>query len=118
MIAENIGEMRRQSPPSRLKNCIDACRNVRGCGQIGKKNMIKRMIIDKKLDICALSETKMKVNEEFRLGGIRCVKTGVKERCIATEGVSIMLIERMWSMVRGWKSVSRIVLVRIVWVRL
>jgi hypothetical protein len=65
IIAENSGEMRRQSQPSRVKNCIVACMNVRGCGQVGEQNMIERMIIDKKLDIYALIETKMKVSGEF-----------------------------------------------------
>jgi hypothetical protein len=48
--------------------------------------MIERMIIDNKLDTCALSETKMKGIGEFRMGSIRGVKTGVGERCRAIEG--------------------------------
>jgi hypothetical protein len=82
MAAENSGEMR-QSPPSRVKNCIVACMNVPGCGQVGKQNMIERLVIYKKLDICVLSETKMKVDREFRMGSIRGVKAGVEERCRA-----------------------------------
>jgi hypothetical protein len=81
--AKNSGEMRRQSPPSRVKNCIVACMNVRGCDQVGKQNMIEKMIIDKKIDICALSEKKMKVDEEFRMGSIRGVKALVDVRCRA-----------------------------------
>jgi hypothetical protein len=68
--------------------------------------MIERMIIDKKLDIYALTETKMKGSGEFRMAIIRCVKAGVGERCRAREGVTIMLSERIWSMVREWKAVS------------
>jgi hypothetical protein len=44
IIAESSREMRRKSPPSRVKNCIDVCMNVHGCGQVGKQNMIERMI--------------------------------------------------------------------------
>jgi hypothetical protein len=76
--------------------------------------MIERMIIDKKLDICALSKTKMKVSGEFRMGSIRSVKAGVGERCRAREGEAIMLSERIRSMVRKGKGVSS----KIVWVRL
>jgi hypothetical protein len=62
-----------------MKNCIVACMNVHVCGQVEKQNMIVRMIIDKKLDISALSETKMKGSGEFRMGSIRDVKAGVGE---------------------------------------
>jgi hypothetical protein len=41
--------------------------HVRGCSQVGKQNMIERMIIYKKLEIWALSETKMKGSGEFRM---------------------------------------------------
>jgi hypothetical protein len=38
------------------KNCIVACVNVRGYGQVGKQNMIGRMIIHKRFDICMCFE--------------------------------------------------------------
>jgi hypothetical protein len=34
--------------------------NVRGCGRVEKQHLIERMITEKILDICALSETKLK----------------------------------------------------------
>jgi hypothetical protein len=62
-------------------NCIAACMNVRGCDQVGKQNIIGRMIIGKRLDISALCETKMKGSGEFRMGSIRGVGAGVREIC-------------------------------------
>jgi hypothetical protein len=38
-------EMGRQSPPSRMKNCVVAFMNVLGCGPVGMQNMIERMIM-------------------------------------------------------------------------
>jgi hypothetical protein len=73
-IAANGGQIVRQSPLSRVKKCIVAYMNVRGYGEGGKQGMIGRGITDKKLDICALSETKMKGSGEFQSGSVISVK--------------------------------------------
>jgi ABC-type microcin C transport system permease subunit YejB len=56
----------------------------------------------------------MKGSGEFQMGSTRGVKAGVVERCQASEGVDIMLSERMWSMMMEWKTVSS----GNIWVRL
>jgi hypothetical protein len=61
-----------------------------------------------------LSETKLKGSGEFIMGSIKCVKAGVEERCHVREGVTIMLSERMWSIIREWRAV----LLWIVWAQL
>jgi hypothetical protein len=64
------------------------------------------VIAEKRFNICALSETKLKESGEFMMGSIKGVKTGAEERCQAWEGVEIMSSERMWSIVRKWRAVS------------
>jgi hypothetical protein len=54
--------------------------NVRGCGRVEKQDLIERMITERRLDICGLSETKLKGNGEFMMGSIKGVKVGVGER--------------------------------------
>jgi hypothetical protein len=48
--------------------------NVRDCGQVEKQDLIERMITEKRFDVCALSETKLKGNSEFMMGNIKGVK--------------------------------------------
>jgi hypothetical protein len=57
--------------------------NVRGCGRVEKQDLIERMITERILNICAMSETKLKGSGEFMMGSIKCVKVGVGERCRA-----------------------------------
>jgi hypothetical protein len=53
------------------------------------------MKVESSLDICALSEKKLKGNGEFSISKIRSVKAGVIERYWTREGVAITLSKRM-----------------------
>ena len=90
------------------------CLNVRGCGKNEKKCQIVDMFKERKLDVLALSETKVKGKGEHTWEGQRVIVSGVDERCRAREGVGIMLAGRLWGKVKEYVCVSS----RIVWVRL
>jgi hypothetical protein len=80
--------------------------NVRGCGRVEKQDLTERIITERGFDICGLCETKLKGSGKFMTCNIKGVKAGVGERCLAREGVAIMLSERMFIMVREWRAVS------------
>ena len=74
--------------------------NVRGCGVNGKMEEIGRMFNDRKLDVLALSETKLKGKGEVMFGEVNGRMSGVRERERAREG--------------EWKELSS----RLMWVRM
>ena len=70
---------------------------MRGCGMDEKKCMVVNVFKERKLDIMALSETKVKGSglrewERQRL----IIVLGVSERCRARERVAVMISGRMW----------------------
>ena len=88
--------------------------NVRGCGMDEKKCMIVELFKERKLDILALSETKVKGSGSREWEGQRVIVSGVSERCRAREGVAVMLSGRMWGKVAEYKCLDS----RIMWVKL
>ena len=88
--------------------------NVRGCGAEEKRCMIVDMFEERKMDVLALCETKVKGQGVREWEGQRVIVSGVAERCRAREGVAIMVSGRLWGRVKEYKCVGS----RIVWVRL
>ena len=88
--------------------------NVRGCNMSEKKCMIVDMFKERKLDVLALCETKVKGRGVLEWEGQHVIVSGVNERCIAREGVALILTGRLWGRVVEYKSVSS----RLVWVKL
>ncbi|TOF73529.1 hypothetical protein CGJ15_27330, partial [Vibrio parahaemolyticus] len=76
--------------------------NVRGCCANDKKEMIVDVMNEKKLDVLALSETKLKGVGEFQWRGINGIRSGVSNRVRAKEGVAIMLKDKLWQEKRDY----------------
>ena len=87
---------------------------MRGCGMDEKKCMIVDIFKNRKMDILALSETKVKGSGLREWEGQKVIVSGVSERCRAKEGVGIMLSGQMWSRMLDYKCVSS----RLMWVKL
>ena len=104
MSSHRKGEWRVKSLQS-LNICVF---NVRGCttNEV-KKGEIAKMFLRRRLDVCALSETKLKKRGEVRLGLVWW--GGGRER----EGVALLLSEWLLRCVVEWKEV----LSRLMWVR-
>ena len=103
------GEGRRATPSIRRFGSL----NVRGCGtDEGKKELIGRMFVKRKLDVLALCETKMKGKGEREFGPVVGRVSGV-DGGRGREGVGILLSEEMKKNVREWCEVSS----RMMWVR-
>ena len=70
--------------------------NVRGCGADEKKCMIVDMFKERKMDVLALSENKVKGEGEREWEGERVIVSGVPDRCGAREGVAVVIKRRLW----------------------
>ena len=81
--------------------------NVRGCRTNEVKGEIGKMFLRRRLDVCALSETKLKGRGEVvvRVSGV--------EGGRAREGVALLLSEWLLRCVVEWKEMSS----RLMWVR-
>ena len=77
-----------------------------------KRCEIGSMFVRRKMDVLALSETKIKGKEDIAFGEVIGRVSGV-ERGRAKEGVALLLSERLKNMVVEWKEVSS----RLMWVR-
>ena len=89
------------------------CLNVRGCSTIeSKRREIGSVFVERKMDVLALCETKMKGKGEEEFGEVKGRISGV-ERGRAREGVALLLSERMLEKVVAWREVSS----RMMWVR-
>ena len=88
--------------------------NVRGCGVEGRMEEIGSMFERRRMDVLALSETKLKGKGEVMFGGVRGRKSGVNERVRAREGVCLLVREELERFVKEWKEVSS----RLMWVRM
>ena len=87
--------------------------NVRGCSTSDvKRREIGEMFLRRKLDVLALSETKLKGKGECEFGAVSGRKSGVEEGR-AREGVVLILSDRLASSVTEWKEVSP----RLMWVK-
>ena len=87
--------------------------NVRGCGTDEvKRELIGRMFVRRKLDVLALSETKMKGEGEREFGPVKGRVSGVVGGR-GREGVGLLLSEELRKSVREWCEVSS----RLMWVR-
>ena len=87
--------------------------NVRGCSTLeGKREVIGRMFAERKYDVLALSETKMKGKGECQFGCVSGRRSGV-DRGRAREGVAILVSARVLQCVQEWKEVSS----RLMWVK-
>jgi len=88
--------------------------NVRGCGTIeSKREEIGRMFDRRRIDVLALSETKMKGKCEVMFGGVVGRMSGI-EGGRAREGVGLLLSDRVKQCVIEWKEVNA----RMMWVKL
>ena len=70
--------------------------NVRGCGQSEKKSMIVDIFKERKYDVFALCETKVKGQGVQDWDEQRVLVSGVSERCRAREGVGLIIANRLW----------------------
>ena len=87
--------------------------NVRGCSTTESKRCeIGDKFLERKMDVLALCETKMKGKGEITFGDVVGRGSGV-ERGRAREGVALILSEWMLERVVEWKEVSS----RLMWVR-
>ena len=99
------------APPRTLQV---ACMNVRGCSSSEEKRLeIGEMFDRRKLDVCALSETKMLGVGERMFGRVKGRVSGVS-RGRAREGVAILVKDWLLEWVREWREVSS----RIMWVKI
>lgn len=87
--------------------------NVRGCTNPVTRCQIGRMFQRQELDVCALSETMMSGSGEVRFGDVVGRASGIVGGS-ATEGVALLLSDRMTQYVEEWKLVSD----RLMWVRI
>ena len=72
------------------------CLNVRGCGADEKTCMIVDMFKKRKMDVLALSETKVKGEGEREWEGERVIVSEVPDRCRAREEVAVVIKRRLW----------------------
>ena len=87
--------------------------NVRGCGtDVNKREEIGRMFVKRKMDVLALSETKMKGKGESEFGNVMGRVSGVM-RGRGREGVAILVSEEIGKRVVEWKEVSS----RLMWMK-
>src|SRR6201990_2982289 len=88
--------------------------NVRGVNKEEKKEEVVVVMEESRLDILALTETKLKGEGDLAFGKYRGLYAEVNERVRAREGVAIVMRDEWWSCVkergRMWA--------RIVWGRL
>ena len=82
------------------------CLNVRGCGTDDKKSMIVDVFTERKMDVLALSETKVKREVEREWEGGTVIVSGVPDRCRACEGVAVVFKRRLWGSITEYKCVS------------
>ena len=87
---------------------------MRGCGADAKCEEIGRLFTRRRMDVMALSETKLKGVGEVRFGEVLGRKSGVSERVRAKEGVALIVRKELMECVREWSEVSS----RIMWVRM
>ena len=86
---------------------------MRGCStNEDKRCEIGSLFEDRKLDVLALSETKMKGKGESVFGAVKGRISGVMNGR-AREGVGLLLSERLMTCVVEWKEVSS----RLMWVK-
>ena len=85
-----------------------------GGGADEKKCMIVDMFKERKMDVLALSETKVKEEGEREWEGERVIVFGVPYRCRAREGVAVVIKRRLWGSITKYKCVSP----RMMWVKL
>ena len=80
--------------------------NVRGCsGEGGKREQIGSLFERRKMDVLALSETKIRGKRERNFGKVKGKVSGVM-RGRAREGVAILLKEELLLYVTEWREVS------------
>ena len=77
--------------------------NVRGCSTNEvKREMIGRMFVKRKLDVLALSETKMRGKGEVEFGSVYGRRSGIS-RGRAREGVALLVSTEVRRKVIEWK---------------
>ena len=95
------------------RTLVLGCLNVRGCSTLESKRCeIGDMFQNRRMDVLALSETKMKGKGEVAFGEMNGRISGVGEGR-AREGVALLLSEWLIKLVVEWKEVSS----RLMWVR-
>ena len=76
---------------------------------------VRRLFESRRMDVLALSETKLKGKGEVMFGGgVRGRKSRVNERFRVKEGVCLLVKEELESFVKEWKEISS----RLMWVRI
>ena len=81
---------------------------------VEKREEIGRLFESRRLDVMALSETKVKGRGEVDFGNVSGRVSGVNERVRAKEGVALIVKEELKGYIRKWKEVSP----RIMWVKM
>src|ERR1700755_1264346 len=88
--------------------------NVRGVNKEEKREEVGVVMDQRRLDILALTETKLKGEGDLAFGKYKGMYAGVNERVRAREGVAIVMRDEWWRCVKGRGRIRA----RIVWVRL
>ena len=87
------------------------CMNVRGCNEESKKEEIVRMMDECKLDVLALSETKVRGKGEWKMEGVRGYRSGGRA---AKRGVAVLMSKEMWEGMYEHKEINeRIMYVKV-----
>ena len=87
------------------------CLNVRGCGEVDKREEVEYVFVERKLDVLVLSETKLRGRGEWE-GNVKGYKSGII-RGKAREGVAILLSDWLWETVQRVEFVNS----RIMWAK-
>ena len=87
---------------------------MRGCNASEKREEIGRLCERRKIDVLALSETKLRGRGEVAFGSVIGRISGVNERDRAKEGVGIIVRDEWSECIKEWKEVSS----RLMWVRM
>ena len=87
---------------------------MRGCNASEKREEIGRLFERRRMDVMAMSETKLKGKGEVAFGSVIGRKSGVNERCRAKEGVAIIVRDEWSDCIKEWKEISA----RMMWVRM
>ena len=104
-----------KAPTKQIQKLYVGSLNVGGCSSmIEKREEIGRLFESRRMDVMALSETKVKGRGEVAFGNVSGRVSGVNEGVRAKEGVALIVKEELKVYVREWKEVSS----RIMWVRM
>ena len=82
------------------------CVECEGVNEGWKRSSVIQVMRERKYDVLALSETKLKGNGMIEWDGVKGVKSGIGERGRAMEGVAVLMNEIMWQDMVEYKEVD------------